>query len=81
MSEIEVKNKINELLVVDDISISRLNDVFNIGCTKAAKMMDYLESEGYLIEMGCYQKKLNFDYYYELKDIIFKQFSNLMKAA
>ena len=73
MSEIEVKNKIDELLVVDDISISRLNEVFNIGCTKAAKMMDYLESEGYLIEMGCYQKKLNFDFFNELKDVFLRQ--------
>ena len=77
MSEIEVKNKIDELLVVDDISISRLNEVFNIGCTKAAKMMDYLESEGYLIEMGCYQKKFNFDFYDELKDVIFEWFAEV----
>lgn len=81
MSENELRKKIDELLVVDDVSMSRLKNVLNISYSKAAKMMDFLDKEGYLIEMGCYQKKMNFDYYCELKDVIFEQFCGLINVA
>lgn len=81
MSEFEVRKKIDELLIVDDVNLTRMKNILNIGYSKASKMIDYLESEGYLIEMGCYQKKFNFDFYNELKDIIFNQCSNLIKIA
>lgn len=81
MSENEVRKKIDELLIVDDVSMARLKTVLQIGYVRAAKIMEFLEDEGYLIEMGCYQKKFNFDFYDELKDVIFEQFSQLVKVA
>lgn len=81
MSENEVRKKIDELLIVDDVSMARLKTVLEIGYVRAAKIMEFLEDEGYLIEMGCYQKKFNFDFYDELKDVIFEQFSQLVKVA
>ena len=48
---------------------------------RAAKIIEYLDKEGYLIEMGCYQKKFNFDFFDELKDVIFERFSELVKVA
>ena len=74
MSEIELRKNIDELLVVDDVSMERIKSVLHIGYTRAAKIINYLEEEGYLIEMGCYQKKFNFDFYDELKDVIFEWF-------
>ena len=81
MSENEVRKKIDELLIVDDVNLNRMKDVLNIGYSKASKMIDYLENAGYLIEMGCYQKKFNFDFYNELKDVIFEQCTTLIKTA
>ena len=81
MSEIELRKKIDELLVVDDVSMSRMKSVLKIGYTRAAKIISYLDEEGYLIEMGCYQKKFNFDFYDELKDVIFECFSEFIKVA
>lgn len=81
MSEIEVRKKIDELLIVDDVNLERMKEILNIGYLNASKMINYLENKGYLIEMGCYQKKFNFDFYYELKDVIFKQCSNFIKTA
>ncbi len=81
MREIELRKKIDELLKVDDVSMARLRSVLQIGYIRAAKIIDFLEEEGYLIEMGCYQKKFNFDFYDELKDVIFEQFSELVKVA
>ena len=56
MRDFELRKKIDELLIVDDISMARLKNVFEIGYTRAAKILNFLEEEGYLIEMGCYQK-------------------------
>lgn len=81
MNEIELRKKIDELLRVDDVSMARLRNVLQIGYIRAAKIIEYLDREGYLIEMGCYQKKFNFDFYDELKDVIFEQFSELIKVA
>ena len=81
MREKEVRRKIDELLIVDDVSMTRLKSVLEIGDVRAAKIMEFLEEEGYLIEMGCYQKKFNFDFYDELKDVIFECFSGLVKVA
>ena len=77
MSENELRKKIDELLVVDDVSMARMKNVLKIGYTRAAKFINYLEEEGYLIEMGCYQKKFNFDFYDELKDVIFEWFAEV----
>ena len=81
MSEIELRKKIDELLVVDDVSMARMKSVLQIGYIRAAKIIDFLEAEGYLIEMGCYQKKFNFDFYDELKDVIFECFLEFDKVA
>lgn len=81
MRDFELRKKIDELLIVDDISMARLKNVFEIGYTRAAKILNFLEEEGYLIEMGCYQKKFNFDFYDELKEVIFECFSSLVKVA
>ena len=81
MSEIEVRKKIDELLIVDDVNLTRMKEVLNIGYSKASKMIEFLDGEGYLIEMGLHQKKFNFDFYSELKDVIFKQCSALIKSA
>ena len=77
MSENELRKKIDELLVVDDVSMARMKSILKIGYTRAAKIISYLEEEGYLIEMGCYQKKFNFDFYDELKDVIFEWFAEV----
>lgn len=81
MSKNELRKKIDELMIVDDVSMSRIKNVLKISYENAAKMMDFLEKEGYLIEMGCYQKKMNFDYYSELKDVIFEQFCGIVNVA
>ena len=77
MSENELRKKIDELLVVDDVSMARMKSILKIGYTRAAKIINYLEEEGCLIEMGCYQKKFNFDFYDELKDVIFEWFAEV----
>ena len=73
MSKIEIRKKIDELLIVDDVNLIRFNDILQVGFAKAAKIIDYVEEKGFLIEMGQHQKKFNFDYYDEIKDVIFER--------